>query len=124
MRSQMSSSPTPSSLPRFSTPDEFIDDLTRRWMAEFEQKKAKWEQMSHEQRVAYIKAVFDRLLNLAQTDPQKASEEFVKWLISPDGALAWPYIWKPKYRQLMIDITAKAYQLAVKYLDPAGVLKQ
>jgi hypothetical protein len=34
-----------------------------------------------------------------------AALEFLRWLRSPDGALAWPYIWRDEYRQTMIDIT-------------------
>lgn len=125
MRSYPNLSPTLSSLQSSSTPErkfQSADDLVRaaqeEWLGEFEEKKAKWERMTHEQRVAYIKAVFDRFLQKAAQNPQQTAAEFLQWLISPEGALAWPYIWKPEYRELAIRITSRAYQLALKYLGP------
>jgi len=129
MRSYPNLSPTPSSLqssstpepqPRFRNVDELVRAAQEEWLREFEEKKAKWERMTHEQRVAYIKAVFDRFLQKAAQNPQQTAAEFLQWLISPEGALAWPYIWKPEYRELAIKITSRAYQLALKYLGPRG----
>jgi len=110
--------------PQPRTVEELVEDINKRWMEEFQAKRAKWERMSHEARVKYIKAVFNTFLQKFAQDPQKAGVEFMQWLISPEGALAWPYIWKPRYRQLMINITSKAYQLALKYLGPGGVLRR
>jgi len=125
MRSSMSSNPTLNSSPKpseverkFQTVDELVEATQQKWQEEFEQKKQKWDKMTHEQRVAYIKTVFDRFLQKAAANPEQAAAEFMQWLISPDGALAWPYIWKPEYRLQMINITSKAYRLALKYLGP------
>ena len=116
---RMSSSSQSSSLEpvrQFRTVDELVDATTQAWMQEFEQKKAKWEKMTHEQRVAYIKATFARLKQEFARDPQAGLMKFMQWLISPEGSLAWPYIWKEPYRPYVIRITAKAYRLANKYL--------
>ena len=118
MQSFQNSSPTPNSSRRPLSSDELVAEIQKRWQEDFEAKKAKWQGMSHEVRVKYITSVFDTFLKEFQNDPQKAGRDFMQWLISPEGALAWPYIWKPKYRKLMIDITSKAYQLALKFLGP------
>ena len=107
---------------RRMTADELVNEINQRRMDEYYQKKATWDKMTHEQRVAYIKAVFDRFIQKAQANPQEALQDFMQWFIAPEGALVWAYIWKPEYRQLAIDITSKAYQLIVKYLGP-GVRK-
>ena len=115
-----SSSPTPNSLRRPLSSDELVAEIQKRWQEDFEAKKAKWERLSHEQRVKYIQSVFQTFMREFQADPRKAGQDFMQWLISPEGALAWPYIWKPQYRELMIDITSKAYQLALKFLGPGA----
>lgn len=68
-------------------------------------KKIWFEQMSEEDRINHIKAVFNRLSQIANQDPVQAGIEFMAWLKSPEGALVWPYIWKPEYVPLIRDIT-------------------
>lgn len=104
---------------KFKTAEELVKATQEKWMEEFNQKKTKWDKASHESKVKYIKTILDRFMRELEENPQQAAANFMQWLITPDGALAWPYIWKPEYRTLMISITSKAYMLAVKYLGGA-----
>jgi len=61
--------------------------------------------MTDEDRKKYIDAVFARFKEMAGRDLIGAAIEFITWLRSPDGALAWPYLWKPEYVEQIRDIT-------------------
>jgi len=98
---------------QFRSEQEFLDELNRRWWAEFEEYKAKWDKLNDEQRDRLVKAVLDALLEKVEKDPLTGAQKFVEWLVSPRGVFEWLWIWKPEYRPLIKDITSKAYQLAV-----------
>jgi len=72
--------------------------------------------MTHEQRVEYIRQVFNALIEVAKQDRTAALMEFIQWLRSPDGALAWPYLWEPEYRQIMVDIASHFLSIFHKLL--------
>ena len=72
--------------------------------------------MTHEQRVEYIRQVFNALIETAKQDRMTALMEFIQWLRSPDGALAWPYLWKSEYRQIMVDIASHSLSIFHKLL--------
>ena len=78
--------------------------------------------MSDEDRKRYIEMVFNRIKETASQDPIKAAIDFLTWLRSSDGALAWPYIWKPEYVPLIRDITYYLMGFANKLLVKQMIL--
>lgn len=91
------------------------------WQSEFEAKSKVWyEQMTHEARIEYIKQVFNTLLEIAKQDKIAAFMEFIMWLRSPDGALAWPYMWKEEYRKTMVEVASHFISVVHKFLIKQG----
>ena len=84
--------------------ENWVKQYQTSWEQEFQRKKEKWFKMSHEQRVKYIKAVFQKLMEIAKEDKLRAGLEFLAWLRSPEGALAWPYLWRDEYKETMINV--------------------
>lgn len=101
----------PSWTPSNQNSDALVKQYQESWFREFRRLKAKWMKASEEKRREYIMSVFDRITQLAKEDPITAALEFVKWLRSPHGALAWPYLWKREYAPTMVDITYYALQM-------------
>ena len=60
--------------------------------------------MSDERRREYVEAVWRTLMRKAETDPAGAYVDAVLWLCSPEGALAWPWMWRREYRKIMVEI--------------------
>ena len=87
--------------------EEWLKQYQDSWRAEFDEKGKVWfEHMTHEDRIEYIRQVFATFTEIARQDKGRALMEFIAWLRSPDGALAWPYLWKPEYRDVMTDVAA------------------
>jgi len=107
----------PSMTPYNQNLEEWARQYQNSWELEFQKKKEIWDKkLTHEQRVKYIMSVFNRIATISKNDPLQAGVEMLKWIRSPDGALAWPYIWKPEYRQRMIQITFHAMNVIHKLL--------
>jgi len=106
-----------SQMPSDQNLETLLKQYQKSWQEDFEQRSKIWfEQMSHEDRINYIKGVFNNLMTIAQEDPAKGFFEFLAWLRSPDGALAWPYMWKEEYRQTMVRIAYHFMNAAHKIL--------
>lgn len=84
------------------------------WRQEFEKNLQKWQDMTEEQKNKYIHTVFKKFEETARENRQAALILFLKWLQSPQGAIAFPYLWKDEYRQTMIDIIYHAMRIFYK----------
>lgn len=58
-----------------------------------------------------INEMFDTLDKLIKEDYIAALQYFIKCLNTPDTILAYIYVFRPEYAELMISITAKALEL-------------
>ena len=99
--------------------EEWLRQYQQWWESEFNKKLEVWKKMPHEKRVEYINSVFQKLIEKAKSDPMRAALDFLGWLNSPDGAIAWPYIWKDEYRKTMVDIGYYMIKIANKFLMKA-----
>ena len=76
-----------------------------------------WDRLSDRQKEQYVRTVIRKLMEIARKDPVGAYVETITWLVSPEGALAWQWMWKPEYAEIMRWIGYWAIRLSM--LSPA-----
>lgn len=69
-----------------------------------EEKLRLWQSLPDEEKVKIVRAILEKFIAEASKNPRRASLLFLSWLRSEDGAIVYPWMWKPRYRELMIDI--------------------
>ena len=75
-------------------------------MSSLQDKVEKWKSLPKERKMEIIKEVFDYFISEARENKLVALTEFTAWLASDDGAIIFPWMWKEKYRDVMIDVAA------------------
>jgi len=63
-----------------------------------------WLSLPDEVKARAVRDVMEYFRRRAGENPLAAWAEFSAWLKSEDGAVMWPWLWKPEYREVMIDI--------------------
>lgn len=68
------------------------------------ERLSRWRRLPREKKLGYLRAVMEKLRELAKEDKVKAWVTFNLWLSSEAGAIAFPWMWKRKYREVMTNI--------------------
>jgi len=80
-------------------------------MSSSQEKLSKWLSLPKEEKVKIIKEILNYFVNEAKENRVVALTEFLAWLASEDGAIVYPWMWKEKYRVVMIDIAANVLRV-------------
>lgn len=63
-----------------------------------------WKRLPKEKKLDYLRGVMEKIRELAEKDKIRAWVTFNLWLSSEDGAIAYPWMWKPAFRRVMVEI--------------------
>jgi len=64
----------------------------------------KWRKLDEKTKKAIAKSYVEYFIKLAKENSLHAWAIFTSWLASNEGMIIWPWLWKPEYRDIMIEI--------------------
>jgi hypothetical protein len=71
----------------------------------------RWLKLPSETRTKIVRKYVEYWADRFEKEPARAILEFTFWLASDDGAIVYPWIFKEKYRIVMIDIATNYLKL-------------
>ena len=80
-------------------------------------KLAMWQALPHEKKVKALQRLLAWVEKEAkEKGPRVAGLKLMRFLLTEDGAIVWPWLWRAEYREKMINITYDMIELALKLL--------
>ncbi len=86
----------------------------------------RWLKLPSEARAKIVRKYVEYWADRFEKEPARAVLELTFWLASDDGAIVYPWIFKDKYRIVMIDIATnylKLFNMARKIILALGKTK-
>ena len=94
-----------------------MESSSERLPPELKEKIEKFLSLPEERRNKIIHRYLSYFVKVADEDPERALTEFVEWLLTDDGMVVFPHMWRPEYAEDIIDLTSNAMKIVVKIME-------